>query len=179
MPPEFYPEWIKPEVKVEGLDDEFWKEAYNFGYHPHGTIAPKYLDLLLKQLADPENMPEGMEVKGMKVLIPDYGAWTSNGNEYFYREGKWVVAVGNEDPSNIFEDPLFMRLGQDGWSEWRSQMTEKRRGFFSSVTGQALAVPVFFYDSKNGLAYYVEYGISEDENGNVVATPIHVAFSVR
>ena len=176
MPPEFYPEWIKPEVKVEGLDDGFWNKIFNrtrSGIH----VDPKYADVLAQQLIDWNNLPENVEVVGIEIFMKSFDFWTSD--PFFYRDGQWeYVDRGKADdvplPEDGFHDNLIIQLGWNGYREkWRKlDFSLRKQILHQSGDPNALVVELSFYDSETDTYYQTVIGI---QNG--IAKPVLVGYA--
>ena len=161
MPPEFYPEWIKSEVKIEGLDDEFWKKALNHS-RPGIHIDPKYADVLAKQLIDWNNLPEGLEIIGLEILVKSgTSGWGLDG--FFYRDGQWVYADFDQPGFSLPEIQFyntFQKFGPEGveirMKKWVYPRFEVLEQIFSPDSPKnALAVELTLYDTQANVYYEV------------------------
>ena len=166
LPPEFYPEWIKSEVKIEGIDEGFWVDRTRSGTY----IDAKYADVLAKQIVDWDNLPESVEVIGIEIYTKALTGWTIDA--YFYNNGQWERVDFDSANYTIPRISATNKLTREDWYEWLAlERKVKKQTLHLSGDPKAVVAQITLYDSQTNTYYVVEMGIV-----NGVAKPIFVGF---
>ena len=160
LPPEFYPEWIKSEVKIEGLDEEFWEKALNrtrSGIH----IDPKYADVLVQQLIDWDNLPESMEFIGMEIDVknPRFGLWASD--SFAYQNGEWIY---DHDfiPISALRKSVYAKFGESTWRKWIDRDNKLRRDILTNFDGyNDMFIIITLQNLDTGVLYQIDFEIED------------------